>query len=463
MNIRLLLTALRARYRLFLLILFTTVATTAAITLLLPKSYVATASLLMDGRDEQSMRSTSAPPERERAGYMQTQVDIISSPKVARRVIADLKLTENAEIREAFARRASAGTIEDWLADGLTREIKVDTSQSSIIQLAFASPDAQYSARVANAYAKAYVDTVLELRVEPTRQTSLWFDDQLKGLRDNMAQAERRLTEFQQAHGIVASDERYDLEHIQLTDLAGEAARSRDGAGEMRGNGSTRDSLPEIVANPGIQTLKTDLLRAEARLQQISTELGSRHPQYLRQQAEVNGLRQRVNSEIGMVVASAEVAAQRSRQRKERLLGEIAAQRDRVLGLKQARNQLAMLTHDVEIAQRTYDTAMQRFMASKIESRALQTNVSVLDPAVAPSRPARPRVALNIALSVIVGTLLAFAAVHLQEMFEQRVRLIDDLDAYPKVPLLAVLHRDDPAPGRLLGGPAPRHALPAPG
>lgn len=463
MNFKLLLSALRARFRLFCLILITTVVTTAAISLMVPKSYVATASLLLDGKDEQSMRNTNAPPERERPGYLQTQVEIISSPKVARRVIADLKLAENPTVREAFERRSGPGSIEDWLTESLTREVKVDTSQSSLIQIAFASPDPHFSAQVANAYAKAYVDTVLELRVEPTRQTSLWFDEQLKGLRDNMVQAEQRLTSFQQENGIVSSDERYDLDHIQLADLASEAAKSRDFGSDSGGRGTARGTMPEVMSNPAIQSLKTDLLRAEAKLQQISTELGSKHPQYLRQQAEVRGLRERLNSEIGNVTASAEVAAQRSRQRKERLLSEIAAQRERVLGLKQARNQLAMLTHDVDIAQRTYDSAMQRFMASKIESHALQTNVNILDHAVPPTRPARPRIGLNIALSFVIGILLALAAVHLLEMLDQRVRLLEDLNIYPQVPLLAVLHNEDPNDDRLLGASGPRNALPAPG
>lgn len=464
MNFKLLLTALRARHRLFFLIFFATVAATAIVSLVVPKSYVAKVSLLLDGKDEQSMRNVNAPPERERAGYMQTQVDIITSPKVARLVIADLKLAEDPVARKGFAAAGATGAIEDWLAESLAREVKVDTSQSSLVVLAFASPDPYFSAQVANAYAKAYVDTVLELRVEPTRQTSLWFDEQLKGLRDNMEQAERRLTDFQQEHGIVANDERYDVETIQLTDLAGQVAKTRDAGGDTwRSGGTAREALPEIIANPGIQTLKTDLLRAEAKLQQISAELGSRHPQYLRQQAEVLGLRERVNSEIGTVVAGAEQAAQRSRLRKERLLGEMAAQRDRVLGLKQARNQLAVLSHDVDIAQRTYDAAMQRFMASKIESRALQTNVSVLDQAVPPARPARPRIALNIALAVVVGVLLGLAAVHLLEMLEQRVRLLDDLAGDPRVPLLAVLNQEDPAAQRRLGSPGSRNALPAPG
>ncbi|MDP1525007.1 MAG: GNVR domain-containing protein [Rhodocyclaceae bacterium] len=455
MNFKLILSALQARYRLFFLILLITVSTTLVVSLAMPKTYVAQVSLLLDGKDEQSMRSTNAPLDRERAGYMQTQVDILTSPKVARRVIADLNLATNPDVIESFESSGAIGALENWLAEGLAKQIKVETSQSSLVQLSFASSDPEYSAKVANAYAKAYVDTVLELRVEPTRQTSIWFDEQLKGLRDNMAQAEQRLTDFQQEHGIVAKEEHLDIDNIQLTSLAGQLASP--------GNGFAADRQSGPDSNVVVQRLKTDLLRSESKLQEASVNFGSKHPQYQRQMAEVLGLRQQVAEETGNAIAVAASAAERSRQSRNRLLGEIAAQRDRVLGLKQARNQLVMLNHDVDIAQRTYDTAMQRFMASKIESRALQTNVSVLDQALAPSIPARPKIGLNIALSLFIGTLLGLAIVSLIELLDQRVRLLDDLSEDLQVPLLAVLSNETPTNGWLPALPAPRHALPAPG
>ena len=390
MNFNLLLSALRARYRLFLLILATTVAVTIIVSLVVPKSYIAKASLLVAGKDEQSMRTTYAPQESDRAGYVQTQVDILTSSKVAHRVVAALDMARDPRAREDFAAAGSTGLIEDWLAEGLRKDIKVETAQSniyqqsSIVQLSFSSDNANFSAAVANAFAKAYVDTVLELRTEPTRQTSIWFDEQMKELRGNMEQAEKRLSDFQQEHRIAANDEHLDVESTQLASLAGQVATARGPAGEVRrfqGSGTAKESLPEILANSGIQALKGDLMRAEAKLQQMSTELGSQHPQYLRQLAEVQSLREKVGSEMENVIAGAEQSAQRSRQNKNRLVGEMETQRQRVLGLKQARNQLTILSHDVEIAQRTYETVMQRFLASKIESRAVQTNVTVLDQA----------------------------------------------------------------------------------
>jgi chain length determinant protein EpsF len=448
MNFTLLLSALRARFRLFLLILGTTVLAAVIASMLMPKTYVAKVSLLVDGKDEQSLHSGVRPPERERTGYLQTQVDIIMSPKVAQRVVRELNLADNATARakvgaEDFDPRGTA-PIEEWVADRLLKRLKVDTSSSSVVQLSFAAADPKLASLVANAFAKSYVDTTLDLRVEPTRQASAWFNEQLKGLRVNLEQAEQRLAAFRQEHGISTLDERYDVDNMQLTDLATMVTRTRE-------PGSGSPSLSEILNSPNLQALRGELRRAEARLREMSAEFGSNHPQYLRQQAQVESLRAAVAGEARSAVSGVDAAKQRSKANREALTAELEAKRDRVLKLAQARTQMAVLTHDAAIAQRTYDDAMQRYLASNIESRALQTNVSVLDAATPPAQPARPRMLLNVGIALVVGMLLGLATVHLLEMFDQRVRLVEDLAGDVQVPLLAVLDKWNPTADRLPG------------
>lgn len=457
MNPYLLLSALRARHRLFLLIVAATVLAALVVSLLVPRTYVANVSLLLDGRDDQTVRNNNGnngPQERERLGYLQTQVDILTSPTVARRVAADLKLAENPEFRTKFAELDSPGSIEDWLAEAMLLRLKVETSQSNILLLSYTSSDPRMAARVANAFAKAYMDTVLELRVIPTRENSAWFNEQLKGLRDNMDQAQKRLTQFQREHNIVSTDERFDVESIQLAELASQFARTHS----MRIGGSASPTASDDF-NTGTASaagLRAELARAEAKLNEISIEFGPRHPRFQAQSATVEALRAKTQG-------ASRHAAERSRESRQHLLSEIDEQRERVLKLKEARNQMAVYSHDAAVAQRIYETALQSFLTTSIDSRMLQTNVRVLNAAVPPALPKSPKLKLNLALSVIVGIMLALTAVYLLEMLDQRVRNTDDLAWDPGVPTLAVLKPWNDAVARLPRLPTSRYALPAPG
>src|SRR3954471_14593423 len=117
--------ALRARAGMFALVLLVTILVTAVVSVLLPKKYVATASLLADSRDEQSMTAPGT-AVRTPFGFLQTQVDVLTSRKVARQVVDDLKLTESKEARADWeSDTGGKGSFEDWLADTLLKTLRV--------------------------------------------------------------------------------------------------------------------------------------------------------------------------------------------------------------------------------------------------------------------------------------------------------------------------------------------------
>lgn len=453
MNPYLLLAAVRARFRILLFVVGTTVLAATVVSLLMPKTYVAKVAVLIDSKDEQSMRNATAEANlRERIAYLQTQVDIITSQKVARKVVESLDLANNPESREAFQKATDGeGSIEDWLAISLLRDVKTDTTQSSVVQIAFPSPDAQFSALVANAFAKAYVATALELRVEPSRQTAAWFDEQIRDLRGNLERAQARLTAYQKENGVV--DERYDVESLALSDLASEVVKAQ----------ARRSGVPgtEVRESPASSSIRTELLRAESKLQEYSARLGTSHPSYQRQLAETQRLRGMLRAE-GSPEAPGPTAY--NRRRVAELRDELETQRSRVLALREYRDQITVLTRDVDIAQRAYETAMQHSLERRVESRANRTNISILHAAVPPFKATRPIIALNIALSLVVGTLLGLCIVYLMEMRDHRVRSRRDLRNDWPVPVLAELSSwQTPDNARLSGPGGGMPALPNPG
>jgi protein tyrosine kinase modulator len=458
MDLQLFLSALRARLALVGVVLGATLLAAAALSLLLPKSYRASASLLVDAAREEQSLSNVLVPQRERIGYLQTQMDILTSQRVARKAVQDLKLAERPELRKAHADSSgSAGPIEDWLTAGLLRRLKVEASQSNVIQLAFASADPEYAALVVNGVAQAYIDTMLELRVAPTRQAALWFDEQLKSLRASLEDAQARLTQYHRQQGIISADERLDVENARLAELSTQLVKAQEQVIESR----ARERLPDAPAGARVQALQADLARAEAKLQELAPHYGARHPQMLRQEAELGSLRAQLRAALAEARAGVAQLRRQSEQREAQLAAALAAQRARLLELKEGRNELAVLTRDVETAQRTYETAMQRAVVSQVESRASQTNVALLSPAVAPREASHPKLVLNLALALVAGTLLGVGLVVLLEMLERRVHAPGDLQAALDVPLLGALGTWKPAAG-LLGGAAPP-ALAGPG
>jgi chain length determinant protein EpsF len=458
--------ALRGRYWIFLALMLGTIAAAVGVSLLLPKTYLSTVSMLVDNPDQQTLAGQPV-DARAKIGYMQTQVDLILSQRVARKVVEDLKLHENPGARQAFKESGARGDIQDWIATGLTFPLKVESTQSSVINLTYADSDPKFAAAVANAFAKAYMDVTLALRVEPNKQAAGWFDEQLKGLRTSLEETQAKLAAFQRQKGIIATDERIDVENARLAELSSQSLQAANATydsasrlGQARSN-TPKESLPEVLANPLVQTLKGEVLRGESKLSELATRLGPNHPQYQQQVAENQALRSRMNAEIARVVGGVESATAQSAAREASLKRDLAAQRARVIELRDARAQASTLQRDVDTAQRAYEAALQRYLVNKVEGGARQTNVTVLSPALEPSRPAKPNVRLNILLGVIVGIMLGLGAVFLLELLDRRVRNAGDLEmGVIDAPVLGTL--ETWRPSQLLGGPGGARALPSP-
>ncbi len=483
MDLNQFLLALRARRKVFYAVLAATIFAAFITALIVPKNYVATATVLADANSGQQMEPTERAGPRERAGYLQTQVELVSSGKVARRVVRELKLTQMPGVREDYERDTGGeGTIEDWEADQLVKKLKADASASNIITVTYGSPDPKFSAAVANAFARAYMEVALEMKTEPSREAALWFEEQLKGLRANVSQAQEKLTAYQKAKGITSLDERADIETTRLNEISTQMLQARSAtydataryktAAEFLSNASTgasgsADQLPEVMANGAVMALKTALVAAETRLEQSANDLGPNHPAYQRNLAEVEGLRAKLAAEMKKVVAGLANTAQQSRRREEELKAAYQEQAQRIMSMRDARVELAVLSRDVDNAQRTYDTALGRWLTAKVDARSRMTNVAMLTPATEPLEPKSPRIGLITGLSVLLGALLAGGVVFLLETLDRRVRARGDLESRLAVPSLGRLSKWQPAVGRLLpaaqfSGARATRALPHP-
>ncbi|HEX6362250.1 MAG TPA: GNVR domain-containing protein, partial [Albitalea sp.] len=302
-----------------------------------------------------------------------------------------------------------------------------------------------FAAAAANAFAQAYMDVSVELRVEPARQSATWLDEQSRQLRATLESAQAKLSKFQQDKGLVDVEDRMDQETARLNLLLAQLAQAQAEQVEfsMRQRNTGNEVSPDVLASPSVQTLKAQLAIAETRLTELSAIYGTNHPGRQAVEAQVRELRQQVAAEVRRVSSSSNVLNRGSVQKVAELqrLGE--EQKKKVLEMRTVRDQMAVLQRDVDNARRAYEGVSQRATALSLEGQNTQANVRLLSPAVEPYVPSRPRTAINILGSIFGGLLLgALAAIGL-ELLNRRVRSTEDLVSLPSVPVIGVLQPMD--------------------
>lgn len=438
MSLSSLLRILLARWWITAALVVVCVGIMAVVSMFMPRTYTATTELIMEGKvqDRVTGESVSA-----RSGYMSTQSEIIRSRRVAQRVYEYLPDDIRQRVDESAAEVQEEGKADPagWLSGYIRRNLTVEPGKdSSVMSISLSAEDPEVAARALNSLAAAYIDTSIELRTDPARRFSKWYQDQMDVLRGNLRDARQQLSGFQQEHGIVGMNEQLDLENARLAELSSRLVDAQDQStqDQLRQGEGSDSALPN---NSAIQNLRAQLSREQAELEDMSTRYGERHPEYRRQRSEVQALRESLARERSIAARSLESTADVSQSRLQELQQAFNDQKQRVLALKAKRDELDLLQQEVQMAQEAYNAASGRAQANTLESRLAETNVTVLNEAIPPSLPTSPNIKLNLVIATVLGFLLGVALSLLLELANRRVRSRSDIEETLGIPVLAYL------------------------
>lgn len=421
-----LLAILRARWLIATATFALVLGAIAGVTFWMPRSYTATATVLVDVKPDPILGAVLNGGAT--AAYMMTQVDIITSRRVADKVVKALNLSNSTALRTQW-QEATEGRVDfnAWAANLVRSGVTAQPSRgSNTILVMYSSPDPNFASALANAFVNGYLETVMELRTGPAKQFSTFFDNSAKQIKEQLEQAQSRLLAYQRSEGLLATDERLDIETARLNELSSQLVAAQaslaDTGSRQAAAQSQGDRSPDVMSSPLVASLKADLLRAESQLAQMSTKLGDQHPNVIELRTNVAETRARLDSEIRRATSSVGVSNSVNASRTAQIRAALEEQRAKVFKLKSARDQAANLQRDVDNAQRAYDGVLGRLNTTSLESQVAQASVSVLESAYPPSLPSSPRVGTNLAFGALLAVVLALSITLGTEYFDRRVR-----------------------------------------
>ncbi len=446
----------------------------SVVTVYLPKQYTAETSLVVEMRIDPALGALA--PALAAPNYMATQIEIIRSERVASRAVKILGVERSAAAVAQWREATNAKIpLERYFAGVLSRGLGAEPLRgSNVINLSFSGADPIFVQAAANAFAQAYMDVSVELRVAPARQSATFLDEQGKAMRANLEQAQAQMSKFQQTKGIVVSDERLDQENARYLSLIAQLANAQAERVETstRQRNTGGEYSPDVLSSGAIQGLKAQIALAETKLTEISGIVGKNHPTRIQLVAQIGELKSQLAAETRRVAGGTSLTSRGSSEKVAELQTMVDAQKKQLLSLRSDRDQIAVYQRDVDAAQHAYDAVTQRLGQVSMEGQNNQANTRLLSPAVEPLEPSRPRVALGIIGSIFGGLAVGVLAALLWEMIDRRVRSPQDLLVMAGVPVIGVLRPANskrpvfrrllmvgppPYPTRpMLGAPGPR-------
>jgi uncharacterized protein involved in exopolysaccharide biosynthesis len=426
------------RWRLMLAIITATIVLTTIWIALTPRTYVASASLLIDTRAPEPV--TSGVQATTQNNALATEAKIAASEPIAMRVAAELGQFRDPAARQKW-QEATGGvqSMRGWLAMQLLGGLEVATNATdNLLVVKYTSSDPAQAAKLANAFAAAYTAERLSMSTDPARTYASWFEKRMAEVRHKLEASQAALSDFQRKRGIISTGA-IDAESNRLGELSSQLSNAEAQAADARARASVGGAnLAEVQQSGVIQGLRSQIATKSALIQQMSSELGPSHPNMRAARAELSELSARLASETGKTSSALGAAQAASNSRESQIRQLLAAQRERMLALADDRSTLEVLESDAASARREYDSVVQQLASMRLRSTLPATNVRELDRAEPPLLPASPNIGIRFVLATLCGVLVAIAVAAALEFRRPRVRSINVLQALSGAPVLGV-------------------------
>jgi uncharacterized protein involved in exopolysaccharide biosynthesis len=407
--------------------LITCTVVAVGVGLVLPPRYVASSRLMLDTLKPDPVTGVIIASGSARS-YVETQVALIKDYRVTGLVVDELGWANNPELIATYnsEARGAGNDIRRWLAQQIIEGTDVKLADSSnILDISYTgnSPD---SARVvADMIRKAYIDVSLATTKDSAGRSASWFDDQANKAQQQLALAEAAKTQYEKENGIVMGAGNTDIETARLADLSGQSVNARSSAAMAAGNAP-------LMAATG---MSGELAEVEQQLAQATQTLGPNHPTY---QALLRK-RSALSQAAGQAAASAGGAAGAARASIGELDRAYETQKARVISMRDKLDRLNQLQREVDLRRDQYEKAAQRAADFRLQANVVESGLTVLGSAVAPTKPDFPNMPLITFGAIAFGGGLGVLLALLIEMLGRRVRSIDDLEDAIGAPVLAVV------------------------
>lgn len=446
------------------------------LTLIATPLYTATSTLEIKRDSANFINVEGAEPERQNSvdlEFYQTQYGLLRSRALAERVASRLNLQDD----PAFFGIFGASEADDWFENGRprpsasTRDQRVREAAtillenfyvvperlSRLVDIRFTSPDPALSRRIVNAWAQNFVESNLERRFDATSYARRFLEQRLAQLRTRIDESERRLVGYAAREGIVnipaatapgeaaSSGERSlvadDLANLNraLAEATADRVRAQSRADAGRG------IVPEALTNMAITELRRRRAELAAEYARLLVQFDPEYPAAVAINTQIAQLDRSIAREEARVQDTLRQTYRDTITRESTLQNRVEQLKSGVLDLRRRSIQYNIYQRDADTNRQLYDALLQRYKEIGVAGGVGVNNVSVVDEADLPERPASPSIPMNLTIALLAGIVLAAAGAFAMEQIDQGVTDPSEVEEVLAVPLLGTIPRTQSA------------------
>ena len=322
---------------------------------------------------------------------------------------------------------------------------------SRLVKISYESSDPRLAARVVNAVVSDY----LEMHENATEEFTKMLGDQVEEARSELEKSEQRMTRYARQHGLLYLESNSGasqnvvnerLREIQTQLTAAQAERYRKESVYNLVRKGNYGSLPGVFQDKLLQTLTEKVADLKSKYAELSTTFTDNYPKVKQVKNQLEAAERVLARERERAAANITNDYLASVRRETLLAQAYEKQKNAAASVAERSTQYNILKRNADSDNQLYESILQKVKEASLVARIKANNVNVVDRAMPQFLPIKPKILVNLALGLIVGLGVGVGIAFLREYMDTSLKSVEEVDRFLGVPALAMIPSVDSLP-----------------
>ena len=359
-----------------------------------------------------------------------------------------LSFSESEVENEFFSEQKVSMTKAEEMAILIRNAISVaPVKDSRVVEISYMSENPVLAMKVANSVAQAYINELLDMRMEVSGYSIKWMTKKAEEQKEKLEKSENALQLYQRQQGIVTIEDKVTVIPERLSELSSRLTVSEAERKQLNDvynqivslQGGALETIPAIATNVAVESINKQILAAEQNISELSKKFGAKHPTMIAAIDELRGLKGKKSEEIQKAVQTIKNRYLLAKSNEDNLRGLLDQTKSEAANLSEKHIQLGILKREVEANRNLYDSLVSKLKEKGITEENQTVDVWVLEEAELPTIPAKPNKKRNILLALILGLFGGFGLAFFLEYLDNTVKSPEDIEERFDIPVLGTI------------------------
>lgn len=395
--------------------------------------------------------------------YINTQLKVIQSPRIAYLVAKALDLEHNSEFLPGKNRPLNSQSDQLELSNGESDEQAemrrlepfIDTllynvevkpvRDTRLVEIYYHHPVPDLAAKIADTWADAFKKNNLDQRFKENKEAGAFLEKSIADSKLKLKEAEERLLNYRKTNEIIDFGEKDSTIITRLGSLNTLLLESENERKNAQRTYELSRSMPDVSALPEIQRdeLVMDLNKKITELRQLREQfLVEFTPEWPEVKKITNQLEQ-VEGELRAshqrILTTIENNYKIALQREESLRMAFEQQRRDTMQQNEGAIVAKIYQQEVDINRQMFERLLETQQGIQVSGPLLKSNIRIREYSSQPRSPVAPKRAQNILLAALLALIGGVGLVLFLDYINNKIEAVDDIDRYLRLPALGVI------------------------